>query len=199
MKAVLAPMYFTSGKRDEMAERLEQVKALLADEADFLDPVEITRPVPPEADGVVLVQLIGEAFSRVEAIRHIDVPLLVLTSEFATMAMWDWELVSILRDAGARIMAPYDLKQAKAVCKALALKRQMQDSVFVMYQDDPGEGYQADIFKRFYWWENACIDRFEEKFGITVELRSLKDLGKRARALPDSEVADLNNERIPVL
>jgi L-fucose isomerase-like protein len=89
-------------------------------------------------------------------------------------------------------MAPYDVEQARAVCRALALRREMQTGVFVSYQDDPGEGFQADIFKRFFWWEDTCVDLIKRKFGITVVRRSLRELGERARGLPEGEAEELN-------
>ena len=63
----------------------------------------------------------------------------------------------------------------------------MKTSKYLVYQDDPGQGFQADIFKRFYWWEDSCTNALKEKFGITIEKRSFKAFGKEAMEIPDRE------------
>ena len=57
----------------------------------------------------------------------------------------------------------------------------------MVFQDNPGEGFQASIFKRFYWWEDECTQRMFNKFGITIEKRSFKKLGAEAKQVPDRE------------
>ncbi|MCL4249827.1 MAG: hypothetical protein KJ065_16900, partial [Anaerolineae bacterium] len=42
------------------------------------------------------------------------------------------------------------------------------------------------IFKRFYWWEDECSQRMLDKFGVTIERRSFREMGAAAKALPDS-------------
>jgi L-fucose isomerase-like protein len=69
---------------------------------------------------------------------------------------------------------------------ALGVKRQLQQTKFLVYQDDPGEGFQAPIFKRFYWWEDECTHRMQQKFGLSIVKRSFRELGARARSLPDA-------------
>ena len=54
-----------------------------------------------------------------------------------------------------------------------------------MFQDNPGEGMQAEIFKRFYWWEDECIQRMKDKFGLTIEKNSFEKLAADAKAIPD--------------
>jgi L-fucose isomerase-like protein len=61
-------------------------------------------------------------------------------------------------------------------------------AAFLMYQDSPGEGMQASIFKRFYWWEEECTRQIERAFGIRLLYRSWKELNERARAIPDAQV-----------
>jgi L-fucose isomerase-like protein len=46
---------------------------------------------------------------------------------------------------------------------------------------------QAEIFKRFYWWEPECLQRIRDKFGVTIEKRSFEKLAADAKAIPDSE------------
>jgi L-fucose isomerase-like protein len=80
------------------------------------------------------------------------------------------------------------------VIAALRVRRELSQAKFLVYQDNPGEGQQAPIFKRFYWWESECTERMMRKFGITIEKRSFKELGARAKALPDDGAEATNRE-----
>jgi L-fucose isomerase-like protein len=71
-----------------------------------------------------------------------------------------------------------------------------------VYQDNPGEGFQAEIFKRFYWWEQECIDRLSAKYGVSVSRKSFRELGQRAKDIPDveaSETWERVKSRIPTI
>ena len=46
---------------------------------------------------------------------------------------------------------------------------------------------QAPIFKRFYWWEDECSQRIRDRFGLTIEKRSFRELGARAKAIADAD------------
>ncbi len=83
-----------------------------------------------------------------------------------------------LKSLGIQTIAPYNLEQTEKVCAALAAKRQLKTAKFLVYQDDPGEGFQASIFKRFYWWEEECTRRLSEKFGVRVVKKSFRRLGE---------------------
>ena len=85
------------------------------------------------------------------------------------------------------VIAPYDVDDTRTAITALQVKRQLRSTKFLVYQDNPGEGQQAPIFKRFYWWEDECTKRMVEKFGVTIEKRSYRELGARAKAIPDTE------------
>ena len=186
MKARLVPVYFQSGENDEFKQQLEILKALLSDEAEILEPAALGASLP-EADAVLFPQLLGDAFKQVEEVRKTNLPLLVVTSEFGTVAMWDWEIISFFKSEGLKVFAPYHLDLTKKICRALAVRREMRNSKYLMYQDDPGQGFQADIFKRFYWWEDRCARDIEKKFGITIEKRSLKAFGQESGRVPDGE------------
>ena len=94
--------------------------------------------------------------------------------------MWDWEIVSFLKAEGLKTFAPYNLDLTKAICKSLAVKRDLRQTKFLVFQDNPGEGFQADIFIRFYWWEDRCTQDMKQKFGVTIEKRSFKKFGEAA-------------------
>jgi hypothetical protein len=186
MKVRLAPVHFMSGIDAEYEAQLETIRNLLANEAEILSPIALGSPLP-EADAVLFPQLIGDAFKQLAQLKAIELPLMVMTSEFGTVAMWDWEIVSLLVAEGARVFTPYTLDQAKVACRAMAARRALRDSVFLVFQDNPGEGMQSEIFKRFYWWEDECSERMHSRFGVKIEKRSFKALGAAAKLVSDAE------------
>jgi len=192
MKARLAPVYFPTGRDAEFDTQLESLKLLLADEAEFLDPVPLGSALPP-ADAALFPQLIGEGYRQLAAFREIKLPILIATSEFGTMSMWDWELSSYLAAEGVDALAPYNLEQTRAVCRALSVKRELQETTFLVYQDNPGEGFQAGIFNRFYWWEDECTERMARKFGVRIVKKSFKTLAEQAKQIPDAEAETVRN------
>jgi hypothetical protein len=157
---------------------------LLAEEAEILAPVALGAS-PPEAEAVVFPQLFGEAYRHVEAFKAINLPILIITSEFGTVSMWDWEIAAYLKAEGVETLAPYNLEQTQKICRGLGVKRELKHTKFLVFQDNPGEGFQASIFKRFYWWEDECTQRMFEKFGMTIVKKSFKQLGAEARQIPD--------------
>jgi len=187
MKARLVPLYFQSADDPDFAAHLGRLRDLLTGEAELLEPLALGAPLP-EADAVVFPQLVGDAYRRAAQFRALGVPVLVLTSDFGTMAMWDWEIISYLRAEGVAVMAPYSLADAITACRALAAKRALGQGKFVVYQDHPGEGgAQPEIFKRFYWWEDECSERIQDRFGVQVVKKSFQELGKKAKDLPDDQ------------
>ena len=185
MKARLVPLYLTSPEDPDFVAQVGRLRELLAAEAELLAPLPLGAALP-EADAVVFPQLVGDAYRRVPEVRALTLPILVLTSEFGTMAMWDWEIVSYLRTEGVETIAPYSLAGAATVCRALVAKRELRGGKFLVYQDRPGEGgFQPSIFKRFYWWEDECAERMHDVFGLTIVKRSFEELGRRAQELPD--------------
>lgn len=185
MKARIVPLYFP-GRDDEFDTQVANLKTLLADEADILEPVALGEALP-DCDAVLFPQVLGDAYRQVDDLRAIEVPILFVTSEFGTVSMWDWEIASFLRTKGIETIAPYSLDQTKMVCRALGVKRDLHQSKFLVFQDNPGEGFQASIFKRFYWWENEAVQRMIEKFGITIEKKSYKQFGEEAATISDVE------------
>ena len=201
MKARLVPLYLTSPDDPDFVAQVGRLRELLAAEAELLAPLPLGVALP-EADAVVFPQLVGDAYRRVPEIRALTLPILVLTSEFGTMAMWDWEIVSYLRTEGVETIAPYSLAGAATVCRALVAKRELSGGKFLVYQDRPGEGgFQPSIFKRFYWWEDECAERMRDVFGLTIVKRSFEELGRRAQELPDDvarEEWERWRERVPL-
>jgi len=197
MKPTLLPLYFEPGRDGGFDRQLRLLQDLFGSEAEFLSPLPLGSSLP-NADAVIFPQLLGEAYRRLEEFQKIKIPLLVVTSEFGTMSMWDWELIDYLRSEGVMTFAPYDLEQMRKILSALRVRRELAETKFVVYQDNPGQGQQAPIFKRFYWWEQECTLRMSSKFGIKIEKRSFRELGSRAAAISDDRAIQTHNEwRLP--
>ena len=200
MKAVLLPLYFTEANERETGERhkqLEALKELYSDTAEFLAEQPLGSAIPAGVDAILLPQMIGAIFSHRSDLENCTLPIIVLTSSFGTVEMWDWEIVSYLRlQLGLNVFTPYNIELAKVVLRSIASKREMKNGVnFLMFQDDPGEGMQANIFKRFYWWEAECTAVIEKAFDIKIVYKSWKAVNERSRQIPDADALALWKER----
>ena len=145
----------------------------------------------PECEAVVFPEILGEAYRSVKEFKAIDKPILIITSEFGTVSMWDWEIGNFLKGKGVEPITPYSIDDVNFICRVLVTKRKMAESKFLIFQDNPGEGFQPEIFKSFYWWEQECTDTIRERFGTRIERRSLKELGQKAEKISDKDAADV--------
>ena len=194
MKAKLVPVFFQKADDPDFVKQVNNLKSILSEEAEILNPVALGNSLPGDADAVVFPQMLGEVYRRVDQIRAIKLPLLVITSEFGTVSMWDWEINNYLSSLDIQVVAPYNLEQARLICKSIALKREMKNTKFLVYQDNPGEGFQAEIFKRFYWWEDECVTNLQKKFGFSV-IKSFKEMAAQAKEIPDAEAQAVWDKR----
>ena len=188
MRAKVTPLFFDKGRNDDFDIQLDLLKEILADDIEFLEEVPFGASLPPDTDAVLFPQILGAAYGQLEDFKAIDVPILIVTTEFGTMAMWDWEVIKYLESEGVEVIAPYNMDQTKNLARALAIKRDLRSSKFVVYQDEPAAGgFQPEIFKRFYWYMDECTQRMFTKFGVTLVERSFAKMGSEAIALPDTE------------
>jgi hypothetical protein len=208
MKAILVPVYFKSAADPDFVKQLSQLKLLLAEEAEFLAPVALGQPIlgggdspgggspgggdsplggdSPAPDAVIFPDMLGDAFRRLKEFQALPQPVLVVTSEFGTVSMWDWEINSFLGSNGVKVIAPNTLEKTRQVCRALALRKMLKTSKFLVYQDHPASaGLQDEIFKRFYWWEPEAVAALESRYGLQVVKKSFKELGAAAKAISD--------------
>ncbi len=132
MKIDLLPIYFEPGRDTGFDRQLDALRGLFAAEANFLSPVALGQPLP-KADAVIFPQLLGEAYRRVVDFNVIDRPILIVTSEFGTVSMWDWELISYLKEQNVATLAPYTVVQARKVLAAIRVRRQLKETKFVVY------------------------------------------------------------------
>jgi hypothetical protein len=196
MRAILVPIYFNSPDDPDFSAQLQKLHELLADVAELLDPVQLGENLP-DADGVIFPQMLGDAYRQLEEIKKLPQPLLIVTSEFGTVSMWDWEINSYLTAKGIKVIGPTNLEKTKQICRAFALKRRLKHSKLLVYQDNPasGGGKQDAIFKRFYWWESESIQAIENKYGVSVVKKSFKQLGQDARSISDEAAQKVWEER----
>lgn len=192
VKAKLVPVKFAEineREQEEFEEQLAVLAEMYRDTADFLKPVVLGEALPEEADLILFPQLIFAAFRHDEQMKACKKPIIVLTSRYGTIEMWDWEIVTYLRGLGCRVFSPYSTELAKTVIRAAGVKKRLkQGARFLMFQDTPGEGKQAEIFKKFYWWEPESTRRMEETFGCRMIYRSWKELNEQARRIPREEL-----------
>lgn len=201
MKVNLTPVFFREATDPDFVKQLGVLKDLLNDYVKLVAPTKLGDALPPETDAVVFPQMLGDAYKQVEAFKKLPQPILVITSEFGTVSMWDWEINNYLDSYGIKVIAPPNLETTIKALKAIGLKKQLKQSKLLVFQDNPGEGYQADIFKRFYWWEEECIESLEKKFGVKIIKKSFKKLGGEAQKISDDDalvVWEQWQDRIPV-
>lgn len=192
MKAKIIPVYFQSVTDPDFTIQLLNLKSLLFNEVEFLDPVMLGDNYP-QADGVIFPQMLGDAYRRLDQLRTLPQPIMVITSEFGSVSMWDWEIITYLKTQGIKVIAPNSLEKTKQACRAFALRRQLKQSKILVYQDNPASegGNQDEIFKRFYWWEPECLNLLQEKFGIKVVKKSFKNLATEAKNISDEEALSI--------
>ena len=190
MKPRLLPVYLEVAPSQTFVRQLGKLKELTGELVDWLEPAHIDRAVPEGTSGVVVPDLSGLAYRMVDSFRRIDVPILLLSTEFGTVLMWDWEIRDHLRRRGVTTIAPTSLTECEDICRALAAKEALARSSMLAYQDDLGAGMQPDIFKRFYWWEDECVLDMQKAFGLRIERRSFRELAARAAAVSDTRVEE---------
>lgn len=200
LKARVVPLRFREINERELGEYFDQLGKLnefYGDVAEFMDTVLVGDEIPA-CDAVVFPQLIGAAYHYKEVLKSYDKPMVVITSQFGTVDMWDWELIAYMRSNGLNVFSPYNIELGKVVFRAIATREHLKGSKFVMFQDDPGEGMQPYIFKRFYWWEQECTQRMEEFFGTTIIYKSWKEVNARAAQVDEAEaLAEFESWDIP--
>jgi hypothetical protein len=125
MKVIFVPVFFQSAQDPDFINQLVNLKTMLEDEVEFLDPVVLGDKLP-DTDGVIFPQMLGDAYRKLELLRALPQPLMVVTSEFGTVSMWDWEIISYLKTKGIKTIAPNSLEKTRQACWAFALRRQLK-------------------------------------------------------------------------
>jgi hypothetical protein len=184
----LLPIYLEDSPTASFSHQLDALKELSKDTVTWLDPLSIAHASETSCTAVVVPDMSGVAYQRLSEFRKISVPLLIVTSEFGTVSMWDWEIRDYLRRRGVETIAPTSLSEFFDISRALGVKQRLGSSIMLAYQDDLGAGKQPDIFKRFYWWEEECVEDLQAQFGVQIERRSYKELQARADSIDQQRV-----------
>lgn len=182
--------------------QLADLKRLSENLVEWLPPVSIARAGNVDASAVVVPDMSGLAYRRLEEFSRLEGPILLVTSEFGTVSMWDWESRDFLRRRGVSTVTPTSLQEFHDICRSIAVKERLRVSTMLAYQDDLGAGKQPDIFKRFFWWEDECVDQLRESFGVSVDRRSYRALWKRATSIPDARIEEAMADpesRVPIV
>ena len=201
--ANLQPLYFGREASHAFLNQLERLRDQLRPVAQLLAPLPFGADLSrPSADLIVLPQLSGAAYQMLEVFRSQSLPMVVLTSEVCSTAIWDWEITGWLRSAGIEVFTPYERRQTEILCRAFAAKRELAQSRFLVFQDDVSAGLHADMFQRFYWWQQENVQRMFERFGIVVEERSLLQLTESLSSVSDEQLRSIRKAwqaRLPIV
>ncbi len=189
MKAKVVPILFPDQKNEgRFADQLQLVKEMFADEAEFLDPAQLEGELP-EADAAVLFSLPPKTvYHKVELLKKVSLPMIVISSEYGARSMWDWENFTYLRAEGVNVYSPYTQELTRILLRTVAFKRQMKSSKLLIWMSDPHQG--------FYFFDRQSAERIHDTFGVTVEFASYKDVCERARQIPDEDARREAKERV---
>lgn len=193
----LLPVSLEPEPGEPFARQLATLVELCEGLVDWLPPAYVGDPVPDGVTAVVVPDMSGLAYRLLAEFRRIEVPVLVITSEFGTVSMWDWEIRDYLRRRGVDTVAPTSHSELVDLLRALAVRETLPRSRMLAYLDDLGGGMQADIFKRFYWYEEECVTDLQRSLGVTVERRSFRELAARAAAVPEVRVVEAHERLSP--
>jgi hypothetical protein len=192
VKAKLLPIYLEEAPTEAFVRQFDALKVLGEGLVEWLDPAQISqapkRAKHGGASAIIVPDMSGLAYRLLKEFKAIEQPILIVTSEFGTVSMWDWEIRDFLRRRDVVTVAPTSLLEFHDLMRAIGVKQQLAVSTMLAYQDNLGAGKQPDIFKRFYWWEDECVDDLNRSFGVSVERRSFKALQARADEVPDSRI-----------
>ena len=190
-EARLVPVYFGSADDPDLVRQVEALRGALAGNAEVLEPVPLGVPLPKEADAVVLPQILSDTYKRAAEVRALSLPVLVLTSELGVASMFDLDILGYLRGEKIEVLAPYSLEATLTACRALVAKRQLREGSFLIYRDSAGAGpFQPEIFTKNFWYQQQCAERLHDKFGTKIIVKSFKELGARAKAVPDAKARE---------
>ncbi|MDR1825737.1 MAG: hypothetical protein LBR27_10515 [Bifidobacteriaceae bacterium] len=185
----LLPVYLEPEPSATFHRIFAALKDQAGDLATWLEPVQIAQAPGIAAEAIVVPDFSGKVYGQLAEFQAIaDRPILLTTSEHATVFMWDWEGRDWLRRRGVNTLAPNNRQEFHDLLRALAVKAELPQATMLAYWDDLGAGMQPDIFKRFFWWEDECSELMRQRLGITVVKKSFRGLVARADAVPEARV-----------
>jgi L-fucose isomerase-like protein len=191
------PLYLEAVAPESFSRQLGELVELSRGLVHWMPPARLGDHIDDAVTAVVVPDMSGLAYRMLAEFRALEKPILVITSEFGTVSMWDWEIRDFLRRRGVETVAPTSLLEFVDICRALGVKERLPRSRMLAYQDDLGAGKQPEIFKRFYWWEDECVDDMQRAFGVTIERRSFRALAARAAGISERRVQETHERLRP--
>jgi hypothetical protein len=186
----LLPVYLEDRPSESFTRQLDALKVLAENFVIWAEPVSIRHAPSVSASAIVIPDMSGQAYRLLPEFQQLTLPILVITSEFGTVSMWDWEIRDYLRRREVETLAPTSLQEFHDLCRALGVKERLSGAKMLAYQDNLGAGKQPDIFKRFYWWEDECVSDLKRSLGVEVERRSYRELQARADSVSPDRLED---------
>jgi hypothetical protein len=186
----LLPLYLEKLPQESFHLQLANLKELSLGMADWLPARQIDDVPSILPHAIVLPDLSGEVYKNVSTFIGLKIPIIIVTSEFATISMWDWEARDFLRRKGIETLAPTSLEEFHDILRGINVRQTLKSSIMLSYQDDLGAGKQADIFKKFFWYDESCAINLKKKLGVEVQVRSFKALNDRALSIKNSRVSE---------
>ena len=190
MKPRLLPIYLEDLPQEAFRSQLAHLVRIAGEAVEWLPPVHVRDAAGVDASAVIVPDMSGVAYRLLDSFRTIELPLLIVTSEFGTVSMWDWEIRDFLARRGVPTIAPTSAQEFLDVLRTLGVREGLEGAKMLAYLDDLGAGKQPDIFKRFYWWEDDCVDGLRDSLGVEVEKRSFRALVGRANSIQQTRVDD---------
>ena len=82
----------------------------------------------------------------------------------------------------------------RAAASAPVACEKPEPGAFVQPGETMFKTMQANIFKKFYWWEAQSTEKMEQTFGIHLVYRSWKEVCQKAREIPDEDAKQVGSE-----
>ena len=84
-----------------------------------------------DASGSIQLFALTSLTADFEDFARLRLPILVVTTEFATVAIWDWEIRDFLRRRGVETVAPTSLQEFEDICRALGAKEALRTATML--------------------------------------------------------------------
>ena len=121
-RPVLLPVSLEQEPGESFRRQLAALVELSEGLVEWRPAAWVGDPVADDVTAVVVPDMSGLAYRLLEELRRIPVPLLVVTSEFGTVSMWDWEIRDYLRRRGVDTVAPTSREELVDVLRGLAVR-----------------------------------------------------------------------------
>src|SRR5664280_802234 len=88
----LLPVYLEPLPTEPFTRQFDALKFLSEELVEWLPPVQISAAPGVDAAAIVIPDMSGLAYRLLREFQALRLPILIITSEFGTVSMWDWEI-----------------------------------------------------------------------------------------------------------